>query len=183
MPMKARWDTDTCSCCSDGQCCFWCLACICPPIVYTTNLQTMERLKIPSTLFNANTCETLTTGLTYGISYYAGLIGSALAVGPWYYFLRSCILVPVCMQCVTRGDIREGYGINGDRCNDCCCSCCCLSCSLVQESNQLELNHENINNNNSNTEIWELSSSNNHSHNHNINNNASVALTNQMVHR
>ena len=176
MPMQVRWETDTCCCCLDGRCGYWCLACICPPIVYTTNLQTMQQLNIHSTFCNANRCETLTTGLTYGISYFTGLIGSALAVGPWYYFLSSCILVPVCMQCVTRGDIREGYGINGNLCNDCCYSCLCSSCSLVQESYQLELDHENKKNNN-NTEIWQSSSNNNN------NNNNPVTPANQMLYK
>ena len=110
MPMQVRWETDTCCCCLDGRCGYWCLACICPPIVYTTNLQTMQQLNIHSTFCNANRCETLTTGLTYGISYFTGLIGSALAVGPWYYFLSSCILVPVCMQCVTREIFGKAMG-------------------------------------------------------------------------
>ena len=52
MPMPASLETDTCCCCLDGRYGYWCLACICPPIVYTTILQTMQRLKIPSTLCN-----------------------------------------------------------------------------------------------------------------------------------
>jgi hypothetical protein len=55
------------------------------------------------------------------------------------YGLGALCIVPIVMQCVTRGNILDAYQIRAqcNCCKDFCCACCCMSCSLVQEQRQL----------------------------------------------
>ncbi|KAJ5401280.1 PLAC8-domain-containing protein [Penicillium crustosum] len=43
------------------------------------------------------------------------------------------------MQTITRGEMREKYGIEGSCCGDCCVSVWCGCCALVQEEKEMEL--------------------------------------------
>lgn len=43
------------------------------------------------------------------------------------------------MQTVSRGEMREQYGIEGSCCGDCCISTFCGCCALIQEEKEAEL--------------------------------------------
>ncbi|OQE20256.1 hypothetical protein PENFLA_c017G06233 [Penicillium flavigenum] len=43
------------------------------------------------------------------------------------------------MQTITRGEMRQQYGIEGSCCGDCCVSTFCGCCALIQEEKEAEL--------------------------------------------
>lgn len=140
-----RWETGICDCCN-GNCGLWALACVCPCVVYAQNLAMMREKGIPS---NIPVCDNnaVVPGCIHGAALYSGYISSYFVTGGF----ASLGCVSVIMQCVTRGDIRNRYGIKGcfqstqpgacqaccNCCEDCCCASCCMSCALVQERVQL----------------------------------------------
>mmetsp|Transcript_4155 Transcript_4155/g.3520 ORF Transcript_4155/g.3520 Transcript_4155/m.3520 type:complete len:137 (+) Transcript_4155:125-535(+) len=54
------------------------------------------------------------------------------------YLLTSFIGVHTCLGCMTRGRIREKYGIPGSAPVDCLCHCCCPCCALAQEAREIK---------------------------------------------
>jgi len=136
------WETGICGCCCQ-DCGLWALAFVCPCVVYAQNLTLMRQLGVVSTVpFCDN--QAAVPGCLHGTAVCATYFSS--------YFVNSALsalcLVPIVMQCVTRGNIRDAYHIKAQCscCEDFCCSCCCMSCSLVQEQKQLMQN--------SNEEEW-----------------------------
>jgi Cys-rich protein (TIGR01571 family) len=127
------WGTGICGgCCQD--CGLWALAFMCPCVVYAQNLTLMRPLRLVSYVpFCDN--QAAFPGCLHGTPFCATYFSS--------YFVHSVLgalyLVPIVMQCVTRGNVRDAYQIRA-QCNCCeefCCACCCMSCSLVQEQRQL----------------------------------------------
>lgn len=50
----------------------------------------------------------------------------------------SCFGFQGCLQCVTRGSLRNKYGIQSNCCCDCLVSNCCMCCALVQEAKEVD---------------------------------------------
>ena len=128
------WGTGICGCCCQ-DCGLWALAFVCPCVVYAQNLTLMRQAGVVSYVpFCDN--QAAVPGCLHGTAYCATYLSS--------YFLQSGLgaslcLVPILMQCVTRGNLRDAYHIGAQCgcCEDFCCACCCMSCSLVQEHKQL----------------------------------------------
>lgn len=115
------WKEGVCACCCGEECSTWCLACLFPCIVYSRNVADMKKLNIDTRIPSDND----------------GLIPGFLHCSLMYW---TGNLLPICLQCITRGDIRRHFSIQGSACEDFLCSCCCMTCSLVQESAQLKRN-------------------------------------------
>jgi Cys-rich protein (TIGR01571 family) len=132
------WVTGICGCCCQ-DCGLWALAFVCPCVVYSQNLTMMRQKGIVSYVpFCDN--QAAVPGCIYGSAFCASYISS--------YFVNSGLvglcIVPIIMQCVTRGNIREAYQIRAqcNCCEDFCCACCCTSCALVQQQRQLMHDHQ-----------------------------------------
>jgi len=51
----------------------------------------------------------------------------------------GCILaIFPCCRAMTRGKIREHYGIEGGFAGDCCVHCCCAPCAILQEAHEID---------------------------------------------
>jgi len=44
------------------------------------------------------------------------------------------------LQCVSRGNTRKKYRIEGNKFSDLLASCCCMCCALVQEAKEVKEN-------------------------------------------
>jgi Cys-rich protein (TIGR01571 family) len=99
------WGTGICGCCCQ-DCGLWALALVCPCVVYVQNLTLMRQLGLVSYVpFCDN--KAAVPGCLHGTAFYATYFSS--------YFVHSALgalcLVPIVMQCVTRGNIRDAYQI------------------------------------------------------------------------
>ena len=139
MPKKVKeeseqWETGICWCCCT-HCSECCLAEICPCVVYAQNLAQMKQKGIHSDI---PVCDE--NGVVPGVVYCCALNSAVIGYMYLGWYVGSCSGIALCMQCVTRGNIRRAYHIedNCGCCSDLCCSSSCTSCALVQEAQQLK---------------------------------------------
>ncbi|KAJ5575067.1 hypothetical protein N7450_008966 [Penicillium hetheringtonii] len=106
-----KWNYSLFDCCSPGTLCL--TSCCLPCLTYG---KTQTRIKDSS---------------LQGFSYINGpcAIWSFLSLGAMQWI----------MQTITRGEMREQYGIEGSCCGDCCVSVFCGCCALIQEEKEAEL--------------------------------------------
>ncbi|KAJ5792829.1 uncharacterized protein N7503_008807 [Penicillium pulvis] len=111
MAQKREWNHSLFDCCSPGLLCF--KTCCLPCLTYG---KTQARIRDPSlqSFSQINSSCSIWTLLS--------LFGSH-----WI------------LQTVSRGEMRERYGIEGSCCGDCCVSLCCGCCALIQEEKEAEL--------------------------------------------
>jgi Cys-rich protein (TIGR01571 family) len=112
------------------------VACLCPCLLFSSNLQAMQQRGIKYTvpITDASRCG---LACAHGASFYSSCITGAL-LPEKYVVSLGCLAV--LLQCSARNKIRTFYGISGNACEDCICSACCYSCSLLQEKQQLASN-------------------------------------------
>ncbi|KAJ6131899.1 PLAC8-domain-containing protein [Penicillium samsonianum] len=106
-----EWNYSLFGCCSPGTLCL--TSCCLPCLTYG---KTQTRLRDPE---------------LRSFSYVNGscAIWSVLSIGAVQWI----------MQTITRGEMREQYGIEGSCCGDCCVSTFCGCCALIQEEKEAEL--------------------------------------------
>ncbi|KAK1140290.1 hypothetical protein N8T08_010493 [Aspergillus melleus] len=106
-----QWNYSLFECCSPGLLCFtsFCLPCL-------TYGKTQSRIRDPSlqTYSSINSSCSIWTAL-------------------------SCFASQWILQTISRGEMRERFGIEGSCCGDCCVSLCCGCCALIQEEKEAEL--------------------------------------------
>ncbi|KAJ5088387.1 hypothetical protein N7456_012003 [Penicillium angulare] len=106
-----EWNYSLFDCCSPGALCL--TSCCLPCLTYG---KTQNRIQDPS------------------LGNYSYLNGSCAVWGFLGLFGSQWI-----MQTITRGEMRQKYGIEGSCCGDCCVSLCCGCCALIQEEKEVEL--------------------------------------------
>ncbi|KAJ0537682.1 putative PLAC8 motif-containing protein [Helianthus annuus] len=160
-PVKVKWSSSLCACCSDVPNC--CLTCWCPCITFGQIAEIVDKgntsCGVHGTLYaiiEALTC----CGCLYSCAYRTkmrsqyGLKESpcndclvhfccestACGVHGTLYAIIEALTCCGCLySCAYRTKMRSQYGLKESPCNDCLVHFCCERCALCQEYRELKL--------------------------------------------